>query len=447
MGKRGVRAIAITALLLCAATAESAAAANTTGAANGRIIFTDDRAGGDFDVFVMNPDGSGVLNLTATSAATDQDPVFSPDGTRIAYASNIDGDQDVYIANSDGTNPVNVTPSLTDPQSEPSFSPNGQSLSYTHGEPGVTSAIRIIELENYVPVSGFTATGFAPGTAGSTWTPDGNLVFQSRATGQTDILIRRADGTVTNLTAGYAETAREPSVSPDGQSIAFVSFGGSDSGFALDIFVMGIDGGGIRNLTPGNASDETTPAFSPDGNLVAYEQSDFGDQDIKLVNLNGVVQSTLTANTEESGFDLDWEYVFSCNGVRATAVGSAEADRFEGTPGPDVIAGHAGDDFLIGGAGDDVFCGAAGNDRVLGGTGKDLAFGDEDRDNLDGGAGKDRLIGAAGRDRLSGGRDKDRLSGGAGRDKLVGGKGKDKINGGPGKDVIKDEKKSKKSKK
>src|SRR3954469_10776892 len=41
--------------------------------------------GGDYEVTTMNPDGSGVRQLTQNSVS-DMDPVFSPDGSQIAWA-------------------------------------------------------------------------------------------------------------------------------------------------------------------------------------------------------------------------------------------------------------------------------------------------------------------------------------------------------------------------
>jgi dipeptidyl aminopeptidase/acylaminoacyl peptidase len=56
---------------------------------NGKIAFMSDRDGNE-EVYVMNPDGSGPVNLT-NNPAIDLKPAWSPDGKRIAFASNRDG--------------------------------------------------------------------------------------------------------------------------------------------------------------------------------------------------------------------------------------------------------------------------------------------------------------------------------------------------------------------
>ena len=55
----------------------------------------------------MNPDGSGVTPLTNTRK--DRSPVWSPDGSKIAFGSNRDGNDEIYVMNADGSGQVNLT--------------------------------------------------------------------------------------------------------------------------------------------------------------------------------------------------------------------------------------------------------------------------------------------------------------------------------------------------
>ena len=54
---------------------------------NGRIAFVREPAGGDADIWSMNPSGSHQVNLTPDSAANEGDPNWSADGRKIAFAS------------------------------------------------------------------------------------------------------------------------------------------------------------------------------------------------------------------------------------------------------------------------------------------------------------------------------------------------------------------------
>ena len=47
-------------------------------------------------------------NLT-NSPATDQDPTYSPDGTKIAFTTDRSGNEDIYKMNRDGSSPVQLT--------------------------------------------------------------------------------------------------------------------------------------------------------------------------------------------------------------------------------------------------------------------------------------------------------------------------------------------------
>ena len=72
-----------------------------------RIAFASDRSG-DLEIYVMNTNGSNVVQLT-NSPGNDTSPDWSPDGSQIAFRSNRDGEPDVYVMNADGSEPVNVS--------------------------------------------------------------------------------------------------------------------------------------------------------------------------------------------------------------------------------------------------------------------------------------------------------------------------------------------------
>jgi len=65
-----------------------------------QIIFESNRDG-DWDIYIMNADGSNVHQLTFNESA-DEAPVFSPDGKLIAFESNIDGDWELYLMDING---------------------------------------------------------------------------------------------------------------------------------------------------------------------------------------------------------------------------------------------------------------------------------------------------------------------------------------------------------
>ena len=94
-----------------------------------RIAFASDREG-NFDIYVMGSDGSGQVRLTS-DPADDVFPAWSPDGTAIAFETERDGNTEVYVMGSDGSNPINLT---NHPTPETSLIP-GSTTSSRHGHP------------------------------------------------------------------------------------------------------------------------------------------------------------------------------------------------------------------------------------------------------------------------------------------------------------------------
>lgn len=78
-----------------------------------------------------------------------------------------------------------------------------------------------------------------------------------------------------------ADNAVNPTWSPDGQRLAYVS-----NDFALDIYVVNADGSGRRNLSRHDARD-TEPTWSPDGQRLAFVSNRFGSEEIYVVNVDG----------------------------------------------------------------------------------------------------------------------------------------------------------------
>jgi Tol biopolymer transport system component len=93
---------------------------------DGRKIAFTSRRDKDYEIYVMNADGSGQRRLTH-SRGIDKAPVFSPDGRRIAFTSNRDGNYEIYVMDADGRNPRRVTRS-SERSDYPCWHPDGKHL-------------------------------------------------------------------------------------------------------------------------------------------------------------------------------------------------------------------------------------------------------------------------------------------------------------------------------
>lgn len=216
-------------------------------AAGTKIAFSRTRAPfGPGSIWVMDADGGNQVRLTSDIDA--RDPVWSPDGRRIAITRFTGRGPDIWtIRASDGGGRRRVTswPSL---EFQPAWSPDGQTIAFTRGfATGDLGDMWTIDL-----VSGKTThvtTGNAYDNHAS-WSPDGGLiVFQRLVSLYSKIAVVQPDGTGLHmLTSGHFDGGAV--YSPSGTRIAFDS--DRDSTFLPDLWIMRSDGTHlerIRDLT------------------------------------------------------------------------------------------------------------------------------------------------------------------------------------------------------
>src|SRR5262249_20913241 len=85
------------------------------------IAFTSNRTGID-QIFVMRADGNDVVRLTNTSTA-EREPSWSPDGLHIAFSSFRDGNLQIYLLDANGQNPLRLTKRYSFPNQNPIWKP------------------------------------------------------------------------------------------------------------------------------------------------------------------------------------------------------------------------------------------------------------------------------------------------------------------------------------
>ena len=165
----------------------------------GDLVAFQSYAGGTFHIWVMKPDGTGLRQITA-GHGDDREPRFSPDGARIAFASDraFKGSYNIWVvelasgALTQWTNTGGVTtppaPASVD-EFEPSWSPDGTKIAFVVGS----------------------------GANGTT--------IQARdAAGLQTVLATAAPGTRVNA----------PSYSPDGARVAYLQFGSNKSNLMVN---------------------------------------------------------------------------------------------------------------------------------------------------------------------------------------------------------------------
>ena len=200
-----------------------------------QIAFISTRDGNP-EIYVMDANGNSRIRLT-NHQNEDLAPSWSPDGSRIAFASNRnDRNYQIYVMDSNKKNVRRLSAGIND--RNPAWSPDGQKIAF-HG------------------------------------IGDEEIGRENR---KHKIYVAATDGTNLKKLAGeILSTDIEPAWSPDSQRIAFASW---REGRTAEIYVMDANGENQRRLTH-NMATNRSPAWSPDGRKIAFSaQSDEGDEDI-----------------------------------------------------------------------------------------------------------------------------------------------------------------------
>jgi TolB protein len=208
----------------------------------------------------MRADGSGQRALT-TGPQDDLFPVWSPDGTRIAYVSRRSDDEQIHVMNADGSARRRLT-RPPDRNTVPVWSPDGTWIAYVSRRSGGEPELYVMRPDGSQRRRLGGPVLLRPGMLHPVWSPDGREIASVVRVGRAEQQISVVDvttGAHRRLTTGYA-----PHWSPDGRRIAFVVPRVGDS----QIYIMNSDGTRVRRLTSAGAN--MLPTWSPDGQWLAY---------------------------------------------------------------------------------------------------------------------------------------------------------------------------------
>jgi TolB protein len=202
------------------------------------IAYTSYRPSGQFGVYqdiILSFIQTGARTMPANGNPQRQNylPIFSPDGTHIAFTSNRDGNPEIYVMNQDGTGLRRMT--------------NNPAIDVT-----------------------------------PTWSPSGNqLAWVSDRTGSPHIYIMNADGT--GQRSLISEICDRPTWS-SGQfnEIAYAA----RSGPGYDIKVYSFSESKVTKITDGIGSNES-PAFSPNGRHIAFTSTRSGKSQVFTIDRDG----------------------------------------------------------------------------------------------------------------------------------------------------------------
>jgi Tol biopolymer transport system component len=259
-----------------------------------RLAFVSPRGRRGQPLEVINPNGTGLVNLTGKWFVA-QAPVWSPRGAKLAFIrmTRVSRQKETSSLWTIGTatrvkKRLAVSAVRFDLDSELAWSPNGSRIALSRLDEAVRD-YRIYTVKANGGGLRLLTRGRRPD-----WSPDGRtIVFDTTGTGfDPGVGVVNADGTDARL---LANSGTQPRFSPDGTQIVFKRGG--------EIWTMNADGSDQTQLTQGSEFD-FGPVWSPNGRMIAFGRGASKPQ-IYVMNIDGSDQRRLApSRTPER--DADW---------------------------------------------------------------------------------------------------------------------------------------------
>jgi len=282
-----------------------------TWTSDGRIRFGRFQGKEPF-AYVMNADGTD--QHRDSSIANLKTGLWSPDDKKVIFYKERDDSGALYLANFDGSNEVRLPFQANNME----WSPDGTKVVYQFGRPTPDLYVYTFETgKSEVVVENPSFDG------DPSFSPDGRrIAFVSGRDGNPEIYVQDLDGSNLHRLTDHPARDAFPTFSPDGTQIVFNSNREDEN---LDVYIMNADGSGVRRLTTWQSDEEEFPGcWSADGTKIFLISNRSGKDNLYVMNVEPFAPSEIL---KDASVDLQFP-TFSPDG--ATILFQAEAEDKSG---------------------------------------------------------------------------------------------------------------------
>jgi Tol biopolymer transport system component len=296
----------LAAAAITAALALPAAAGAAPAGPSGRIFFGGLAPGASTaDVWSVNPDGSGLVNLTDLPGGPGEghDPSVAPSGV-VAFAVGTGAAAEIWTMGPDGSAPRQLTDDgFADRM--PAFAPDGARIAFASDRAGTGGS----DLWT-IAADGSDPSPLLTGPGDDLWpqysADGGHVVLATNASGNFDIAYVTVAGAphaaATSITARSSLDETGPAIQPDRVRVAYTQSNPASPGPSDILTAYSNDGTDEFPLAVDPARSERSPAFSPDSTQVVY----VADQGLVVAAAGGGAPRGLATGPAGSPADPDW---------------------------------------------------------------------------------------------------------------------------------------------
>ena len=214
------------------------------------VVYSQYREVNVFEIYEMDLATGKARRLTDRIGVINA-PEISPDGKQIVFTCwTVESDEDqVWVMSRDGGNPHQLFPG---DGWDPTWSPDGTKILFASDRGGLTQLYT-----GKLDGSGVQRVSNLPGIRGrSDWSLDNLIATYSGDAWKRNIFVMNADGSNAHEVSPAHGNSQGPSFSPDGQWIAFTGYYDHFNDInGCEIYIMRIDGSDLSRLTDNDYCD------------------------------------------------------------------------------------------------------------------------------------------------------------------------------------------------